>query len=224
MLEQGAGPQVRLVIVDDQEVVRQGLVALLGRRPRLLVVAQAETVRGAIAEVVLHGPDIVVMGLRLPDGSGIEACRVIHERYPETRVIILTSYPDAGGVGAAVDAGASGYLLKRSRGRDLIASIEAVADGESLQDPAVQARVSEQVRRMFMGETPDGLASLTPQELRILDFLGEGVSNRGIARSMCLSDKTVKNYVSAVLGKLNLQRRTQAAAFMVHRDALRYWG
>lgn len=221
-MEREVASQVRLIVVDDHEVVRRGLIALLGQRPRFRVVAQAATIRSALAQVALHRPDIVVMDLRLPDGSGIDACRAICEQVPETRVVILTSYPDAGGIRAAAEAGASGYVLKRARGRELIAAIDAVANGETLVDPAVQARASNTVRRLIDRDRPDELDSLTAQEARILDLLAEGMSNRGIAQSMHLSDKTVKNYVSTVLGKLHLQRRTQAAAFVAHHHAYAY--
>jgi two-component system, NarL family, response regulator DevR len=209
---------VRVLVVDDHEVVRRGLIALLGARGRFKVVAQAATVRAAMSEVALHRPDIVVMDLRLPDGSGIDACRAICDKHPATRVVIFTSYPDAGGVDAAAEAGAAGYLLKRARARDLVAAMNAVADGETLLERTVQARTRDNVRRLIAGERSDELGSLSPQEQRVLDLLVEGLSNQGIARSMHLSDKTVKNYVSAVLGKLGLQRRTQAAAFVAHHQ------
>jgi DNA-binding NarL/FixJ family response regulator len=215
-------PHLRLVVVDDHEVVRWGLIALFAGRTRFRVVGQAATVRGALAQVALHRPDIVVMDLRLPDGSGIDACRAIREQHPGTRVVILTSYPDAGGVRAAAEAGAAGYVLKRARGRDLIAAVDAVANGETLVDPAVQARASKTVRRLIDRGGPDEMGSLSPQELRILDLLAEGMSNRAIAQAMNLSDKTVKNYVSTVLGKLRLERRTQAAAFVAHHQAFAY--
>ncbi len=210
---------VRLIVVDDHEVVRWGVIALLADRARFSVVGQAGTIRDALVQVAAHQPDLVVMDLRLPDGSGVDACRIIRERHPATRVVILTSYPDSGGVQAAADAGASGYVLKRARGRDLIAVLDAVANGESLQDAGGQARAGDSVRRLIERDGPDDLGSLTPQERRILDLLADGMSNRGIARSMHLSDKTVKNYVSTVLGKLHLQRRTQAASFVAHHPA-----
>jgi DNA-binding NarL/FixJ family response regulator len=205
---------LRLLVVDDHEVVRQGLGALLDRRPGLQVVAQAGSVQVAIAQASLHRPDIVVMDVRLPDGSGVEACREIRAELPETRVIMLTSFPDDEAVLSAIVAGASGYLLKQIRARDLIAALEAVGRGESLLDPAITERVLERVRRIAKGESNDELSVLTPQEQKILALVAEGKTNKEIASEVFLSDKTVKNYVSSILSKLNLERRAQAAAFV----------
>src|SRR4029079_15717023 len=144
---------LRLLVVDDHEVVRQGLVALLDRRPGFQVVAQAGSVQEATAQARLHRPDIVVMDVRLPDGSGGEACREIRAELPDTRVIMLTSFPDDEAVLSAIVAGASGYLLKQIRARDLVAALEAVGRGESLLDPAVTERVLERVRRIAKGES-----------------------------------------------------------------------
>ena len=203
-----------LLIVDDHEVVRQGLVALLGRRPEFQVVAEAGTVADAIGAARRFRPDLVVMDVRLPDGSGIEACREIRAEMPETRVVILTSYPDEDAVLSAIIAGASGYLLKQVRARDLVAALEAVGRGESLLDPAVTGRVLERVRRIATADQPDELAQLTSQERKILLLVAEGKTNKEIAAEVFLSDKTVKNYVSSILAKLNLERRAQAAAYM----------
>ena len=210
---------LRLLVVDDHEVVRQGLVALLDRRAGFQVVAEAGTVAEAIEQARLHQPDIVVMDVRLPDGSGVEACREIRAELPETRVIMLTSYPDEEAVLSAIVAGASGYLLKQIRARDLVAALEAVGRGESLLDPAVTERVLERVRRIAAGEANDELSVLTPQEQKILMLVAEGKTNKEIAAEVFLSDKTVKNYVSSILSKLNLERRAQAAAFVAkHRS------
>ena len=154
------------------------------------------------------------MDVRLPDGSGIEACREIRAEMPETRVVILTSYPDEDAVLSAIIAGASGYLLKQVRARDLVAALEAVGRGESLLDPAVTGRVLERVRRIATADQPDELAQLTSQERKILLLVAEGKTNKEIAAEVFLSDKTVKNYVSSILAKLNLERRAQAAAYM----------
>jgi DNA-binding NarL/FixJ family response regulator len=209
---------LRLLVVDDHEVVRQGLVALLDRRPGFQVVAEAGTVAESIAQARRHAPDIVVMDVRLPDGSGVEACREIRSELPATRVIMLTSYPDEEAVLSAIVAGASGYLLKQIRARDLVSALEAVGRGESLLDPAVTERVLDRVRRMATGQVSDELAVLTPQEQKILMLVAEGKTNKEIAGEVFLSDKTVKNYVSSILSKLNLERRTQAAAFVAkHR-------
>jgi DNA-binding NarL/FixJ family response regulator len=205
---------LRILVVDDHEVVRQGLVALLDRRDGFDVVAQAGTVAEAIAEAARFEPDVVVMDVRLPDGSGIEACREIRGARPQTRVIMLTSYPDEEAVLSAIIAGAAGYLLKQIRGRDLVAALEAVGRGESLLDPAVTERVLQRVRTAASGGAADELSELTSQERKILMLVAEGQTNKEIATAVFLSDKTVKNYVSSILSKLNLQRRTQAAAFV----------
>ena len=203
-----------LLVVDDHEVVRQGLVALLGRRPEFQVVAEAGTVAESIEMVKRFQPDLVVMDVRLPDGSGIEACREIRAEFPATRVVMLTSYPDEEAVFAAFVAGASGYLLKQVRARDLVAALEAVGRGESLLDPAVTGKVLERMRRIAASDQPDELSALTPQERKILALVAEGKTNKEIASEVFLSDKTVKNYVSSILAKLNLERRAQAAAYV----------
>jgi two-component system, NarL family, response regulator DevR len=209
--------QHRLLVVDDHEVVRQGLVAMLERRPGFQVVAEAGTAADAIEMARRHQPDLVVMDVRLPDGSGIEACREIRAEMPNTRVVILTSYPDEEAVFSAIVAGASGYLLKQVRGRDLVSALESVGRGESLLDPAVTEKVLERVRRIATGGATDELAQLTAQEQKILLLVAEGKTNKEIASEVFLSDKTVKNYVSSILSKLNLQRRAQAAAYLAKR-------
>jgi two-component system response regulator DevR len=216
--EPAPGRTLRLLIVDDHEVVRQGLVALLDGREGFQVVAEAGTVAESIEAAGRHQPDIVVMDVRLPDGSGIEACREIRAERPETRVVMLTSYPDEEAVLSAIVAGASGYLLKEIRARNLVSALEAVGRGESLLDPAVTEKVLERVRRIATGTLTDELAQLTAQEQEILMLVAEGKTNEEIASEVFLSDKTVKNYVSSILAKLNLERRAQAAAFVArHR-------
>jgi DNA-binding NarL/FixJ family response regulator len=211
-------PALRLVVVDDHEVVRQGLVALLDRRDAFQVVGEAGNVEEAMTVVRRMRPDLVIMDVRLPDGSGIEACRDIRSEMPEVRVVILTSYPDEEAVLSAIIAGASGYLLKQIRGRDLVSAVEAVGRGESLLDPAVTEKVLERVRRIAAGSYTDELATLTSQEQKILMLVAEGKTNKEIASEVYLSDKTVKNYVSSILSKLNLERRAQAAAYVAkHR-------
>ena len=211
---------LRLLVVDDHEVVRQGLVALLDRRAGFEVVAQAGTVAESIEQARQFQPDIVVMDVRLPDGSGIEACREIRAELPATKVIMLTSYPDEEAVMSAIIAGASGYLLKQIRARDLVAALETVGRGESLLDPGVTEKVLERVRRMASGDVTDELSALTAQERKILMLVAEGKTNKEIAADVFLSDKTVKNYVSSILSKLDLERRAQAAAFVArHRGA-----
>ena len=209
---------LRILVVDDHEVVRQGLVALLDRRDEFQVVAEAGSVAEAIAAAHRYEPDLVVMDVRLPDGSGIEACREIRAEFPSTRVVILTSYPDEEAVLSAIIAGASGYLLKQIRSRDLVSALESVGRGESLLDPAVTEKVLDRVRRIATGTYTDEMAQLTQQEQKILLLVAEGKTNKEIAQEVFLSDKTVKNYVSSILSKLNLERRAQAAAFVArHR-------
>ena len=209
---------LRLLVVDDHEVVRQGLVSLLERREHFQVVAEAGTAAEAVEMARKFEPDLVVMDVRLPDGSGIEACREIRAEFPATRVVILTSYPDEEAVLSAIIAGASGYLLKQIRSRDLISALESVGRGESLLDPAVTEKVLDRVRRIATGTYTDELAQLTQQEQKILLLVAEGKTNKEIASEVFLSDKTVKNYVSSILSKLNLERRAQAAAFVArHR-------
>ena len=209
---------LRLLVVDDHEVVREGLVALLSRREEFQVVAEAGSVAESIAAARRFEPDLVVMDVRLPDGSGIEACRDIRAEFPAMRIVMLTSYPDEEAVLSAILAGASGYLLKQIRGRDLVTALEAVGRGDSLLDPAVTERVLERVRRIASGDELDELSDLTSQERKILLLVAEGKTNKEIAADVFLSDKTVKNYVSSILSKLSLQRRAQAAAFVAkHR-------
>lgn len=210
--------RLTVLVVDDHEVVREGLVASLDRRDGFHVVAQAGNVAEAIAMAERFRPDLVVMDVRLPDGSGVEACREIRSEHPDTRVVMLTSYPDEEAVLSAIVAGASGYLLKETRMRDLVRALETVGGGGSLLDPAVTGKVLERVRRMADSDEDDELARLTAQERRILLLVAEGKTNRQIAAEVFLSDKTVKNYVSSILSKLDLQRRAQAAAFVArHR-------
>ena len=212
------GRPLRLLVVDDHEVVRQGLVSLLERREHFQVVAEAGTAAEAVEMARKFEPDLIIMDVRLPDGSGIEACREIRAEFPTTKVVILTSYPDEEAVLSAIIAGASGYLLKQIRGRDLVSALESVGRSESLLDPAVTEKVLDRVRRIATGTYTDELAQLTQQEQKILLLVAEGKTNKEIASEVFLSDKTVKNYVSSILSKLNLERRAQAAAFVArHR-------
>ena len=218
MTDQVEARPLRLLVVADHEVVRQGLVSLLERREHFQVVAEAGTAAEAVEMARKFEPDLVVMDVRLPDGSGIEACREIRAEFPATRVVILTSYPDEEAVLSAIIAGASGYLLKQIRGRDLVSALESVGRGESLLDPAVTEKVLDRVRRIATGTYTDEMAQLTQQEQKILLLVAEGKTNKEIASEVFLSDKTVKNYVSSILSKLNLERRAQAAAFVArHR-------
>ena len=202
----------RILICDDHEIVREGLRGLLGRQADMTVVGEAGTVAEAVDAAARHKPDVVIMDIRLPDGSGVEACRAIREARPETKVIMLTSYADDDAVFASIIAGASGYLLKQTRGQAVVDAITAVAAGRSLLDPDVTGKVLERVRAS-RGEDP-AIASLTDQERKVLAGLAEGKTNREIGETLFLSEKTVKNYVSRILDKLGLSRRAEAAAYM----------
>src|SRR3990172_3204647 len=208
----------RVLIVDDHEVVREGLRTLLTRRDGMEGVGQAANVQEAIAEAAKMKPDVIVMDVRLPDGSGIEACREIREARPETKVIMLTSYADEEAVFASIIAGAAGYVLKQTRGAVLADAIAAAARGESLLDSVVTQKVLERVRKANERKENDPLDALTEQEHKILLLIAEGKTNKEIAQEVYLSDKTVKNYVSNILNKLNLRRRSEAAAFIARRE------
>ncbi|MBI1885665.1 MAG: response regulator transcription factor [Chloroflexi bacterium] len=208
--------KVRILIVDDHEVVRMGLRSLLERRPGFVVIGEAGTAAEAVRQAGQAQPDVIIMDIRLPDGNGVDACRDIWDANPDTKVIMLTSYADEEALFGSIMAGASGYVLKQTRGQTLAEAIERVAGGESLLDPSVTAKVLERMRRLASGET-DELGALSPQERRILALIAEGKTNKEIAQEVYLSDKTVKNYVSSILSKLNLRRRSEAAAFMAER-------
>jgi DNA-binding NarL/FixJ family response regulator len=210
--------ETRILIVDDHEVVREGLRALLNRKEGFAVVGEAGTVEQAISEAAKTEPDVIVMDVRLPDGSGIEACREIRQARPQTKVIMLTSYADEDAVFASILAGAAGYLLKQTRGNALADAITSVTRGESLLDPAVTQKVLERVRTAGQRNEDDPLSALTEQEHKILLLIAEGKTNKEIADEVFLSDKTVKNYVSNILSKLNLRRRSEAAAFIARRE------
>ena len=211
----------RVLIVDDHEVVREGLRALLSRRDGMEVVGMAGTVAEAVAAAAKMQPDVVVMDVRLPDGSGIEACRDIREARPDTKVIMLTSYADEDAVFASILAGAAGYVLKQTRGIVLADAIAGAARGESLLDPAVTQKVLDRMRTANERKEGDPLDALTDQEHKILVLIAEGKTNKEIAGDVFLSDKTVKNYVSSILNKLNLRRRSEAAAFIARREGER---
>lgn len=202
----------RVLICDDHEVVREGLLGLIGRQPGLTVVGEAGTVAEAIGMAARARPDVVIMDVRLPDGSGVEACRAIREARPETKVIMLTSYADDEALFASILAGASGYLLKQTRGQAVVDAITTVAGGRSLLDPEITGKVLERLRET-RAEDP-ALASLTDQERKVVIGLAEGKTNRAIGEELFLSEKTVKNYVSRILDKLGLARRAEAAAYM----------
>ena len=213
-----ANPKLKILIVDDHDIVRKGLAMLISRQEDLFVVAEAGTVAEAVEKARESVPDVVVMDIRLPDGTGIEACRDIRDENADVKVLMLTSYSDEEAVMGSIMAGASGYLLKEIRSQEIVEAIRRVGAGHSLLDPTVTAGVLERARR---GKEEDVLAQLTDQEQKILELIAEGQTNSEIAGQINLSDKTIKNYVSNILGKLEVSRRSQAAAFLAERRGRR---
>jgi two-component system response regulator DevR len=203
-------------LVDDSEVVRLGLRALLGAERSLEIVGEGSSVATGVAACVKHKPDVALLDLRLPDGTGFDACRQILQRLPETRVLMLTSVADDTLVDEAIRAGAHGYLLKEVNSRALIQAITDVAAGKSILDPAVTARVMQFMKAG--GSTRDVLASLSPQESRVLALIAQGKTNKEAGNEMNLTEKTVKNYLSNIFEKLHVSRRAQAAAIYAQRQ------
>jgi two-component system, NarL family, response regulator DevR len=203
------GDMIRVYLLDDHEVVRHGLRDLLEREGDIEVVGESGSAVDAEHRIPALRPHVAVLDARLPDGSGIDVCREIRSVDPTIQALILTSYEDDEALFAAIMAGASGYVLKQIKGTDLVDAVRRVAAGQSLLDPAVTARVLDRIRRG--PEQPDELKGLTDQERRILGLVAEGLTNREIAERMFLSEKTIKNYVSSLLAKLGMERRTQAA-------------
>ncbi|MBF6170658.1 response regulator [Nocardia blacklockiae] len=202
---------IKVFLVDDHEIVRRGLIDLLSEDPELTVVGEAGDVAHALARIPALQPDVAVLDVRLPDGNGIELCRDLLSRLDDLRCLILTSFTDEQAMLDAILAGASGYVVKDIKGMDLAAAVKAVGSGRSLLDNRAAAALMERLRR---STEPDGpLAALTDQERKLLDLLGEGLTNRQIAERMFLAEKTVKNYVSRLLAKLGMERRTQAAVY-----------
>ena len=203
--------KIGVFLLDDHEVVRAGLRSLLEAEDDFAVVGEASTVAEALARIPPTRPQVAILDVRLPDGSGIEVCREIRSSSPEIACVMLTSYADDEALFAAIMAGAAGYVLKQVGASNLVDDIRRVADGESLLDPALTERVLEKLRH---GPDEDPLlANLTPQERRILDLVADGQTNRQIAGTLFLAEKTVKNYVSNLLAKLGMERRTQAASY-----------
>lgn len=211
MLEQAVKP-IRLVLVDDHEVVRMGLETLFHRAGTVQVVGEATSVASAVAEAIRLRPDIVLLDLRLPDGSGIEACREILGTCPDTHVIFLTSFADENAVLSTTIAGAKGYLLKTIGGTALVHAIQAVAGGQSILDPAVTGSVLARMRSLSTMNTNGQSTTLSPQERRILPLVAEGKTNKEIATALGLSETTVKSYLHSIFQKLQVSRRSQAAA------------
>ena len=216
MIPAAAPARIRLVLVDDSEVVRLGLRALLGAERSLEIVGEGSSVATGVAACAKHKPDVALLDLRLPDGTGFDACRRILQRLPETRVLMLTSVADDTLVDEAIRAGAHGYLLKEVDSRALIQAITDVAAGKSILDPAVTARVMQFMKAG--GPTRDVLASLSPQESRVLALIAQGKTNKEAGNEMNLTEKTVKNYLSNIFEKLHVSRRAQAAAIYAQRQ------
>jgi two-component system, NarL family, response regulator DevR len=210
---------LKVMLVDDHEIVRQGLRALLEAEEDIEVVAEAESGPVAVRLASAHQPDVIVMDVRMPEGSGVEACRAIRDERSDAQVIMLTSFSDDEALFNSIMAGAAGFVLKQIRGRDLIEAIRTVGGGKSLLDPDVTKRVLERLRKARFEEKDPKLARLSPQEERILDMVGEGMTNREIADRIHLSDKTVKNYVSTILQKLEVARRAEAASYVARAKA-----
>jgi DNA-binding NarL/FixJ family response regulator len=202
---------IRVFILDDHEMVREGIRSLLETDEDLEVVGDAASAAEARTRIPLARPDVAILDVRLEDGSGIEVCRDVRSAHPEISCLMLTSYADDEALFASVMAGAAGYVLKQIRGRDLVEDVKKVASGASLMDPRAVARVVERIAHP--PTTPPALAQLSPQERRLLEFIAEGLTNRHIAEAMFLSEKTVKNYVTGLLSKLNMSNRTEAAVF-----------
>ena len=212
-------PPLRVLLVDDHEVVRQGLASLLRSTDDIVVAGEAGTVRDAIEEAERTRPDVVVMDVRLADGSGIEATREIRARRPQTQVIMLTSFADDEALFASIMAGASCYVLKQVKSGELIRAIRTVGRGESLLDPAVTKSVLDRLRKGKHLMKDEKLARLSPQEERILTAVSDGKTNKEIGQELHLAEKTVKNYVSSILAKLEVARRAEAAAYLVRHTA-----
>jgi DNA-binding NarL/FixJ family response regulator len=202
---------LKVFLLDDHELVRAGLRGLLEETSEIDVVGEAGTAEEALRRVPALGPDVAVLDVRLPDGDGVEVCRELRSRMPELRCLMLTSFADDDALFAAIMGGASGYLLKQIRGNDLVNAIVRVGNGESLIDPALAGKVLARLRE---GPAQDeSLSRLSEQERRVLNLLSEGLTNRQIAERLYLAEKTVKNYVSNLLAKLGMSRRSEAAAF-----------
>jgi two-component system response regulator DevR len=204
---------LRILLVDDHEVVRVGVRTLIERQPGMEVVGEAGSVREAVAQARNLAPDVVVLDIRLPGGSGLDACKQIKADRPQTKIIILTSFPDEEVLFDAIACGADGYVLKEIGSDDLIRALERIGRGESLLDPAVTDRVLAKMREVWRQDRAHAFADLTSQEMQILAGIAEGQTNREIGKAIHLSEKTVRNYVSIILSKLDLTSRAQAAAY-----------
>jgi DNA-binding NarL/FixJ family response regulator len=212
MNESAAGQRrIGVFLLDDHEIVRRGVKELLEVEPDIVVVGEAGTAESALARIPALQPDVAVLDVRLPDGDGVSVCRDIRSKMPEVACLMLTSFGDDEALFDAIMAGAAGYVLKQIRGTDLVGAVRALAAGESMLDPEAASRVMKRMRDQAVHSDP--LNGLTTQERRILELIGEGLTNRQIGERLFLAEKTVKNYVSALFAKLGMERRTQAAAY-----------
>jgi DNA-binding NarL/FixJ family response regulator len=202
---------IKVFLLDDHEIVRRGVKDMLEAEPDITVVGEAGTAASALARIPALRPDVAVLDVRLPDGDGVTVCREIRSRMPEVACLMLTSFGDDEALFDAIMAGAAGYVLKQIRGTDLVGAVRTVAAGESMLDPEAASKVLARMRDQATKTDP--LAGLTPQERKILELIGDGLTNRQIGEQMYLAEKTVKNYVSALFAKLGVERRTQAAVY-----------
>ena len=207
--------RMNIVLVDDHEIVRLGLKSLLSRYPEFKVVAEAGSAKEAVERVLEHKPDVVIMDIRMPGRSGIEATREIMQQRPETKIIMLTSYVEDEMLFEAISAGATGYVLKQIGSGDLVRALEAVGRGESLIDPALMQRVFGKLRQASRKAEDEAFGTLSEQEVKVLALVAEGKTNKEIAAAVFLSEKTVRNYVSAIFAKLDVSTRSEAAAYAV---------
>ena len=212
--ENGVQQPIAVFLLDDHEIVRRGVRDMLEAEGDIKVVGEAGTASSALARIPALKPDVAVLDVRLPDGDGVTVCREIRSQMPEVACLMLTSFADDDALMDAVMAGAAGYVLKQIRGTDLIGAVRTVATGQSMLDPRAASQLMARLRDQSSKKDP--LAGLTPQERRILELIGEGLTNRQIGEKMFLAEKTVKNYVSALFQKLGMERRTQAAAYAAH--------
>jgi len=206
---------IRVYLLDDHELVRRGLIALLESADDIEVIGESGLAQEATRRIPALRPDVAILDARLPDGSGIDVCRDVRSADPSIKALILTSYQDDEALFSAIMAGAAGYVLKQIKGNDLVDSVRRVAAGQSLLDPLVTAQVLERIRH-GAGNEPEELSGLTAQERRILELIAQGLTNRQIGEQLFLAEKTIKNYVSSLLAKLGVERRTQAA-ILAHR-------
>jgi DNA-binding NarL/FixJ family response regulator len=209
--EGGANAPVSVFLLDDHEIVRRGVRDMLEAEGDIRVVGEAGTAAAALARIPALRPDVAVLDVRLPDGDGVTVCREIRSRMPEVACLMLTSFADDDALMDAVLAGAAGYVLKQIRGTDLVGAVRTVATGQSMLDPEAASQLMARLRDQ--PSRPDPLAGLTPQEKRILELIGAGLTNRQIGEQLFLAEKTVKNYISGLFAKLGMERRTQAAAY-----------